>query len=301
MEMRETKHESALSIIDNIDAGAVSKVLKKIADFQAVVQMSLREGHDFGVIPGTTKPSLLKAGAEKINMMMGVASEFEILAKIEDYEKGFFAYNIRCRLSKNGNSICEGVGSCNSKESKYVKQDAFSIANTILKMAKKRAYIDATLSLASLSEIFTQDIEELDIDTMRSHQKDSFHKQSNYNISDHGKKSSNDNIAEIKAQVLPFGRHKGKTMAEVLKKDREYIVWLAEKSDNANWKPLAQKLLADERQSQLKDNQKNDASLVSTVSKEAEIIDAELVQEEKYFDLSEVEITDEALNDISLA
>jgi hypothetical protein len=49
---------------------------------------------------------------------------------------------------------------------KYMKyrldnDDPYTLANTVLKMAKKRAQVDATLTVASLSEIFTQDIEDL--------------------------------------------------------------------------------------------------------------------------------------------
>lgn len=42
-----------------------------------------------------------------------------------------------------------------------IDADANSKANTILKMAKKRAQIDAVLTVASLSEIFTQDFDDL--------------------------------------------------------------------------------------------------------------------------------------------
>ena len=39
--------------------------------------------------------------------------------------------------------------------------EIFNYVNTILKMAKKRAFVDAILQVASLSEMFTQDIEDL--------------------------------------------------------------------------------------------------------------------------------------------
>jgi len=42
--------------------------------------------------------------------------------------------------------------------------DPFSIVNTIEKMAKKRAMVDAALSVGRLSELFTQDLEDLDAD-----------------------------------------------------------------------------------------------------------------------------------------
>ena len=54
----------------------------------------------------------------------------------------------------------------NGSYGKYFKyridnDDPYTLANTVLKMAKKRAQIDAVLTVASLSEIFTQDMEDL--------------------------------------------------------------------------------------------------------------------------------------------
>ena len=59
--------------------------------------------------------------------------------------------------------ITEGLGSCNTREKKYLKMDPFTMDNTVLKMAKKRALVDASLLVASLSDVFTQDIEDIDL------------------------------------------------------------------------------------------------------------------------------------------
>ena len=107
---------------------------------------------------------LLKPGAEKILMMMGLRSEFEIVDSTRDFENGFFQYQVRCKLYKSDLIITEGLGSCNTKERKYLRQDPFSIDNTVLKMAKKRALVDAALLVASLSDVFTQDLEDMDLE-----------------------------------------------------------------------------------------------------------------------------------------
>jgi hypothetical protein len=209
------KEVTAISVIDSIDTNLVQRTMQKIADFQAVVQGALKPGHDYGIIPGCDKPSLLKPGAEKINMLMGVATGYEIMSKEEDFDKGFYAYNIRCFLSKGGMVICEGVGSCNSKEKKYISQDPHSIANTILKMAKKRAYVDATLSLASLSDIFTQDIEDMPEMAIRG--------SNATNQSNQGKAP-----ADI---MLTFGKYKGKTVSEIYSSDKGYFDWMLQNND----------------------------------------------------------------------
>ena len=72
---------------------------------------------------------------------------------------GFYRYVIRCILKRGDQVFGQGVGSCSSLESKYVRQPHDS-ENTILKMAKKRAHVDAVLNTLALSDRFTQDMED---------------------------------------------------------------------------------------------------------------------------------------------
>jgi len=152
------------SVISDVDINQMETVLDKIHQFQSVVQRMLKQNHDYGVIPGTPKPSLLKPGAEKILMLMGLRSEFEVVDSTRDFTEGFFQYQVKARIFKHDSLITEGLGTCNTKERRYMKQDAYTIDNTVLKMAKKRALVDATLLVASLSSIFTQDIEDMDLE-----------------------------------------------------------------------------------------------------------------------------------------
>ena len=153
---------TTLTIIEGLDNQAMASSINKIIAFQGVIKNQFTEKHDFGIIPGTSaKPVLLKPGAEKICMLMGLSTEFEVTDSTRDFEKGFFQYQLKCRLLKDGLVITEGLGSANTKEKKYIKQDAFTMDNTILKMAKKRALIDAVLLVASLSDVFTQDLEDM--------------------------------------------------------------------------------------------------------------------------------------------
>lgn len=217
---------TALSVIDSIDTNIVARTMEKIHAFQTVIQQAVKPGHDIGIIPGTNKPTLLKPGAEKIVMMMGLSSRYEIMDKVEDYDKGFFSYNVKCVLSRNDYDICEGVGNCNSRESKYVKADPYSIANTILKMAKKRAYVDAALSVASLSDIFTQDLEDME----------------GLEIQSTGPSHRDNQGVALLDQQITFGKHKGRTLGDLLENERGYLEWLA-KSDNQKWGPVAKQVL----------------------------------------------------------
>ncbi|KKL70094.1 hypothetical protein LCGC14_2108320, partial [marine sediment metagenome] len=171
--------------------------------FQQTCQKLMLKGHDYGVIPGTQKPTLLKPGAEKITKILGLSDQYEVTQRTEDWDRGFFHYEVKCTLCHLGSGavISEGLGSCNSMESKYryrwlwssdlppdfdrdkaVKrwvglksgskspqfrfdnEDIYSQVNTLLKMAGKRSLVDAALHAGRLSDLFTQDIEDMNID-----------------------------------------------------------------------------------------------------------------------------------------
>src|SRR5687767_5469683 len=139
---------------------------RRVKMLQSYVREHMVEGEDYGVIAGTTKPTLFKPGAEKLNAIFGLAPIVEINNRVEDWDKGFVAYEVKVTLlNKRNNQVeAEGIGSCNSRERRYKNQDAANIANTILKLSKKRALIDATLSATRASGLFTQDLEDIELD-----------------------------------------------------------------------------------------------------------------------------------------
>ncbi|MEG3065967.1 MULTISPECIES: hypothetical protein [Acetomicrobium] len=157
--------EDELSIVARKDPRELAAALSKIGAFQDLIKTQLLEGRDYGAIPGAgDRKVLLKPGAEKITVLLGLRSRFEIVGKVEDFEAGFFAYMVRCSLvAANGETITEGLGQANTKERKYARQDPYTLANTVLKMARKRALVDAALTVGSLSDIFTQDLEDADL------------------------------------------------------------------------------------------------------------------------------------------
>ena len=159
--MSEKDKDKSIAIIDNVQLQQVQATMAKIRQFQQIIRQSFVEGHDYGVIPNTDKPTLYKPGAEKILMLLGLRSEFDIVDSTRDFEKGFFEYQIRCRLLHGDMIITEGLGAANTREARYRKGDPYTLDNTVLKMAKKRALVDAALLVGSLSDIFTQDIEDM--------------------------------------------------------------------------------------------------------------------------------------------
>lgn len=127
----------------------------------------LKREVDFGVIPGTKKPSLYKAGAEKVANACGMLQHYSIETKIENTEEPLFFYTVKCELCKISNDGKEyvfytGYGSANTKERRNGKNGAFDAANATLKMAVKRSLVAAVISMGGLSDLFTQDMENED-------------------------------------------------------------------------------------------------------------------------------------------
>ena len=158
------------------------------------------EGHDYGIIPGTEKPTLFKPGAEKLTELYGYAPVVkDVPREVIDYATGFYRCVVTMQLisKQTGEIVAEGVGECNTREGRYFyrwvgdrqlppgldkttlvsrerdgkfgkykqyrleNDDPFTLWNTVLKMAKKRALVDATLSATRSSGLFSQSLEEL--------------------------------------------------------------------------------------------------------------------------------------------
>lgn len=113
---------NALMIINPQAALEAAKVRKDVVVSMRSSQV-LQAGVDYGVIPGSPKPSLLKPGAERLCAAFGFNPVFETLTAVErwDGEEPLFFYRIRCHLIHIDSSleVATGIGSCNSRESKY--------------------------------------------------------------------------------------------------------------------------------------------------------------------------------------
>ena len=169
----------------------VIDIRRNINMIQEAMQATFKKEVHYGVIPGCGKPSLYKAGAETLIALFKLT--FQPTPLPVEQKEGEVRYLIRMDLStRDGVLIGSGLGECSSCEEKYMWRKAVSdkefentaehlkrikykptyeinqvrvspadMANTILKMAKKRALIDAVLTATAASDIFTQDIQDL--------------------------------------------------------------------------------------------------------------------------------------------
>ena len=126
----------------------------------------LKRDIDFGTIPGTTRPSLYKSGAEAIAMGYGLLQHYELVSKTEEWgDTPFFMYTVKCSLCKVVNGVeyvfSSAYGSANTREKRNGRNDAFNAANSTLKMAQKRALTSAAIAVSGLSSAFTMDVEDM--------------------------------------------------------------------------------------------------------------------------------------------
>jgi hypothetical protein len=116
-----------LSTKDSVFLPAMSMEVA-LARRSAIVEFTRRimvKDQDFGEIPGTHKPTLLKPGAEKLCNFFGLEPEFTPIVEDIDWNGAqhggeVFCYaRYRCRLLREGRVVGVGEGSGNSFEAKY--------------------------------------------------------------------------------------------------------------------------------------------------------------------------------------
>jgi hypothetical protein len=139
-----------------------SRIIERARAIHEIMKEAMKDGIDYGVITGCgPKPTLLKPGAEKLLMMFQVAPKVTVtdLSTPPDV----YRYRVLVSLiSQAGVYLGDGIGAASSLEKKWTRPNPADIDNTVLKMAKKRALVDAVLTVLGASDIFTQDVEDME-------------------------------------------------------------------------------------------------------------------------------------------
>lgn len=105
---------------------------------------------------------LLKAGAEKLCDYFGYKVQYQLVQVSTNHVTEHALYIVKAILKswQTGEDVAEGLGLASSQEEKYAGMDNMEIANTVLKTAERRAYVDAVITAVGGSFLFTQDLEE---------------------------------------------------------------------------------------------------------------------------------------------
>jgi hypothetical protein len=114
---------------------SIDKALERRQAIVQATQQLMKEGVDYGKIPGAAdKPILLQPGADKLCNLFGLVIRYEVTKCEEDWRGAdhddipFFFYELKGRAYRQvGDAeylMGEGLGSCNSWESKYKYRQA---------------------------------------------------------------------------------------------------------------------------------------------------------------------------------
>lgn len=181
----------------NQQVATAGEIKAQVQRIQEVMRAVMKDKTHYGTIPGTDKPSLWKPGAEVLCATFRLAPKFHV----EDLSDGdCIRYRVSCTgiHQTTGIEMGEGVGECSSNEEKYkwrratgpkefaatpedrkrvkysyhyqkreefetlqVRTEPADLANTILKMACKRALVAMTLNVTAASDCFSQDLEDM--------------------------------------------------------------------------------------------------------------------------------------------
>lgn len=106
------------------DELSVQDVVGQADKIKQVMAAAMTEGVHFGKIPGVNKPTLLKPGAETLNVLLRLAPSYESEKVFHD--GGHLTVISRCTLTHipTGMVIAQGEGLCSTHESKYAYRKA---------------------------------------------------------------------------------------------------------------------------------------------------------------------------------
>lgn len=155
---------------------SASMSLKQVTDrvnlVHQVLEKVMKKNTHYGTVPGCgAKMVLLKPGADVLAMTFRLVPQFAISRN--DLTDGHREYDVTCSMyGAGGELLGQGVGSASTMEKKYryrwegdghnrkkiENEDIADVYNTVLKIAKKRAHIDATLTVTGAADLFTQDL-----------------------------------------------------------------------------------------------------------------------------------------------
>lgn len=191
------------SMVPARSANPTAEVVAHAKTVQQVMQAVMKPNVHYGTIPGAgDKPTLLKSGAEVLCMTFRIADRYEVT---DLSSNGVIRYRVNCvgEHQQTGVALGSGLGECSTDEEKYrwrksvcdeefeatpetmrrqkfgrksggghyvtkqVRTEPADLANTVLKMACKRAKIAMVLNVTAASDMFSQDLEDLDAELVR--------------------------------------------------------------------------------------------------------------------------------------
>jgi hypothetical protein len=204
---------TTLAVTPQVEA---AELVERLDTIREAADKAMREGVDYGVVPGTDKPTLFKPGAEKLSVLFQLDVQLDNRKTWGPGDHLTVESHATVYHAPTGARLGYGEGVCTTRERKYAyrkqertcpqcgaaavikgkaefgggwlcwkKRDGcgakFSdsdprivdqpvgdvenpdlpdLWNTVVKMAEKRARVDAVLAVTGASALFTQDVED---------------------------------------------------------------------------------------------------------------------------------------------
>ena len=160
--------ENEQAVVVRSETLSLKQVTDRVNLVHEVLNKVMKKGTHYGTVPGCgSKQVLLKPGADVLAMTFRLVPQFDVVATSLPNDHREFTVTCSMR-SPDGVLLGQGVGSASTMEKKYryrkdangnkiENEDIADVLNTVLKIAKKRAHIDATLTVTGAADIFTQD------------------------------------------------------------------------------------------------------------------------------------------------
>lgn len=185
------------AVLDRGAALATAEVIERTKKIREVMEAVMKPNVHYGVIPGTQKPTMYQPGADVLNVTFRIAPKVLRTEDLSTDDEIRYRVTVQGVHQVTEEVLAEGVGECSSNEEKYrwrrpvcdeefketaedrrrekwqrgqggktykakqIRTSPADVANTVLKMAVKRAKIAMTLNATAASDVFAQDLEDL--------------------------------------------------------------------------------------------------------------------------------------------
>jgi hypothetical protein len=172
---------------------SVANLVNRVKKLKEIKQEIMEEGVHYGVIPGSQKPFLWKAGAELLACAFRLTPVTDSNVVLDDPEmeriisvpiwvpdpanpgknrktfedkktRGYYEVISTCIVyAPDGSTLAKASGTCNNAESKFNNQPYYDAKNSVLKRAEKRAMNSAILIATGGSGLFLEEDDDGDM------------------------------------------------------------------------------------------------------------------------------------------
>lgn len=167
----ETRQSMTISINEG-NKQVVSKAINNSQTLIEVVNEVLKEGNDYGVIPGTKVKTLFQGGASVLARTFGIKVDYELVDKEVDKDDKFYQWTYKATAYAGNNKLGEATATANTREQKFyanfwdtkldkpkLGKSVYDILNTVQQMSQKRAFVRVIRLVLGITSAFTQDYE----------------------------------------------------------------------------------------------------------------------------------------------